>query len=343
MNVRFCIKDTINVFLVSALFFSLFPSISYAGDPVETRYMRSDTFSWDLTYYAFNTTNSASHVTDSATWQTVGAGHGYLRSLIYVKYQDNTTALIATSAGFEVTSSTPTEYSETVNIPGTALNTTDRIMVTVQYSPDGSTWTNMGYSFLTEQLGATLLNSATWTIYYWADFTSIYNPFLRRYNNELVFYHGDSDYPSRIEGFSYTTGGVTKEWHDISLWTFNLTTRKWFNVTSWNFNISVMQWNTVSMWSFTVLTKTWHNLATWTFNVITKTWNAIAEWSFQIWTRTWHNLVEWNFNLITHGWHTISYWILTVSTTNIPILFMGIIFTVSILFLVILIGLKKKR
>jgi len=169
---------------------------------------------------------------------------------------------------------------------------------------------------------------------------------------------------------------VTKEWHDITTWTFNLTARKWFNVANWNFNVSTMQWNTISTWSFTVLTRTWHNIATyifnltamawhnlttWTFNIITKTWNVIAEWSFQIWTRTWHNIAqwtwnlvtltirtwhdiaEWSFNLVTHGWHTISYWILTVSTTNIPILLIGIIFTASILFLVILIGLKKKR
>jgi len=304
---RHTVSSILLTFLLCILLVSVIPQV-YAT--TETRYMRSDTFSWDLTYYAFNTTNSASYVTDSETWQTSGAGHGYLRSLIYVKYQDNTTALIATSAGFEVTSSTPTEYSETVNIPETALNTTDRIMVTVQYGPDGSTWTNIGYSFLTEQLGATLLNSATWTIYYWADFTSTYNPAIRRYNNELVFYHGDSDYPSRIEGFSYTTG-VTKEWHDVTSWSLSLSTRQWNAVESWNFSIITKMWHDVATWTFNVITKAWNNVAEWSFQIITRTWHDIS-WTINLITRSWKNVVEWSLNLITLGWHNVALWTISL-------------------------------
>ena len=317
MNVRSYTKVIIS-FLLLSIVLSLIPQV-YAT--TETRYFRTDFESvGSLQYHRLLTENIDEYGSESESWQSASQpSQAYLRSLIYAYHQDDTFDLIATSAGVTVSGSTVTLYSEDVNIPQTSLDPTDRIYVLIQYSTDGSTWTSLASArFITEQLGATLLNSATWTIHYYAELTSTYSPWTRRWTNTIYFYFGDSTYPSRIEGFSWSTG-PTKEWHDITLWNFTVQTR---------------QWNMVSAWSFTVLTRTWHNIATCIFNLTTMAWHNISTWIFNIVTKTWNNIAQWTWNLVTHGWHTITYWTITFTTEiqkKLPfIILIGGIFTVLI-------------
>ena len=194
------------ILLISLICILLVSAIPQVYATTETRYFRTDFESvGSLQYRRLLTSNTAEHDSESESWQSASQpSQAYLRSLIYVYHQDDTFTLIATSAGVTVSGSTTTLYSENVNIPETVLDPTDRIMVIIQYSTDGSTWTSLASArFITEQLGATLLNSATWTIYYYAALTSTYSPWTRRWTNTIYFLFGDSTYPSRIEGFTY--------------------------------------------------------------------------------------------------------------------------------------------
>jgi len=94
------------------------------------------------------------------------------------------------------------EQSNTWNCPSVSLNPTDSIVVRVYARiPSGTgTWTLMtGGVFSTEQLGASQLNSATWTVYYVGSF--IYDANLRRAG---ISFHFDGNYNSRIENFSWS-------------------------------------------------------------------------------------------------------------------------------------------
>jgi len=100
----------------------------------------------------------------------------------------------------KVTTASATAYTATVKVPQTALAPTDSIVVRVYVCNIGyNSWTQLsGTNFITEQLGATQLNAATWTITYYGR----YNP-----GNTAAgdFYYGASGtYNSNIAGFSYT-------------------------------------------------------------------------------------------------------------------------------------------
>jgi len=317
-------------------------------DPVETRFMRGDQYTVnDLTAYILGTAQSDVARVYSRTHTGYTAIPVAWGIRVWKRHADGTEEEI--TSGSRVATVARDEdgsgiQSATWDCPETSLDPTDAIVVRVYQAMLGTDY--LAAEFITEQLNAEQLNASTWTVYYWTAWSARYrDPY---YYTTGYFRWGTSTYNSRIEGFTYTLAEVTKEWHDITTWTFNLTTRKWFNAANWNFNVSAMQWNTVSAWSFTVLTRTWHNivtyifnltvmawhnLATWTFNVITKTWNNIAQWTWNLVTlaiRTWHDIAEWSFNLVTHGWHTISYWTITF-TTEIQkkfIILIGGIFTV---------------
>jgi len=282
-------------------------------DPVETRYMRSDQHTINgLTAYKLGTTQ-----TSSGIYQEISESGQYncrWRALVYVRHADGSEDQVGYTAFIYRDTDGEGIQSVTLSVPLTGLSSTDAIRVRV-YMAIYSVRTYI--DFITEQLGASQLDEATWTFYLYTYRDVTGNPLIG-YTTHARFYWGDSTHNSRIEGFSYSTAPV-KEWHDISLWNFTVQTR---------------QWNTVSAWSFTVLTRTWQSIATWNFNLTAMAWHNISIWTFNLITKTWNVIAEWTWNLVTHGWHTISYWTITLTTETqkkLPfIILIGGIFTVLI-------------
>jgi hypothetical protein len=89
--------------------------------------------------------------------------------------------------------------SATWNCPETPLSPTDSIVLKVYGRvPSGTgTWTFLA-AFTTEQLGASKLAAATWTVYYYANFT--YSPSTNK--GTLAFYI-EGTQKSRIENFTW--------------------------------------------------------------------------------------------------------------------------------------------
>jgi hypothetical protein len=67
---------------------------------------------------------------------------------------------------------------------------------------DGETGQVLMATFITEQLGASSLDAATWTVYYYNNRTLVDE------TQYIAFYFGSSTRPSRIENFAWTTAGV---------------------------------------------------------------------------------------------------------------------------------------
>ena len=175
----------------------------------ETRYYRSDTITVNTrTNLWLGTSKSGTASNKEVSWQSATQADAYVRILIYKVEEDGTLVEITSGAVVTISPNTTQVLSATVDVPETALAETDAVLVTVQYSTDGSTWASID-SWITEQLGATVLNSATWTAVYDLDYESTYSPFTRRYNNYLRF-RFDGDYESRIENFTYGVVAVKK-------------------------------------------------------------------------------------------------------------------------------------
>jgi len=211
--------------------------------------------------------------------------------------------------------------------PQTSLATTDAIVVRV-YASDGSTWVLLD-TWVTEQLGATQLDGVQWTVYYYiyvVSKTGVYN-----------FRFDTTTYNSRITNFSWSI--VSKTWHDVAVWSFQLLTRKWNNISTFALTLQTRAWHETT-WTFQLQTQKWHEITSWIFQFATKKWNSIAYWTWQTITYGWHTITEWTFTLITHGWHTITLWHITIGGTDIPILFIGLLFFAAILCLTFILAHK---
>jgi len=97
-------------------------------------------------------------------------------------------------------------YSASWTCPTTTLNLTDAIVVRV-YGNLGTGFSLLK-AFITEQLNASQLNNATWTVYYTLSTPYSYNPRLGTYRAGVYFYF-DGTNQSRIENFTYTVGITT--------------------------------------------------------------------------------------------------------------------------------------
>ncbi|MFO7618254.1 MAG: NosD domain-containing protein [Thermoplasmata archaeon] len=86
------------------------------------------------------------------------------------------------------------------NCPLIVLNLTDSVVIRIYQNFDVNPPTTLVATFSTEQLGATMLDAATWTIHYFTERSGNINPL--RIGN---FYWGTTVYNSRIEGFAHTT------------------------------------------------------------------------------------------------------------------------------------------
>lgn len=247
---------TKRILLTSLICILLFSAIPQVCATTETRYMRSDQHTVNgLTAYRLDLTQS-----DSWIGRTLHHSASYSVPNIGIRVWKRQ----ADGTETEITSGTPvaqatmgqtlTYYSATWDCPETSLADTDAIVVRVYGRTAGNTWSLLE-TFTTEQLDATQLDSATWTIYYFGD--CIYNFYFGYYI--LHFYFGSSDRSSRIEGFSYTVGEA-REWHNIDSLNFNITTKAWFNLDTLPFNILTKQWHPLSILPFNIITKTWNPL-----------------------------------------------------------------------------------
>jgi hypothetical protein len=170
--------------------------------PVETRWYRYETTTINgLTAYKLALAKIGTSYIFARTVTRYVAG-GYICIDVAVRHADGTETAVAskvaqiqTTAGdFELT------LSATVDIPETSLSPTDAIVVRVYWRfGDETAWT-LCATFITEQLGASKLDAATWTCYYTESHTATLVPTPRSAMN----FHIDGTYLSRIENFTWT-------------------------------------------------------------------------------------------------------------------------------------------
>jgi len=168
--------------------------------PTETRYMRGDQHTVNgLTAYILGTTQSATEQVNKRAFSGDVPVEWGIR--VWRRAVDGTET--------EITSGTPVAIvsraadgegiqSATWDCPARVLITTDAIVVRVYVRQYGGSW-YLHAEFITEQLGASVLNATTWTVYYYT---------YRRYNflfdvTDAWFYWGTTDKNSRIENFSW--------------------------------------------------------------------------------------------------------------------------------------------
>jgi len=328
MNSRFYSKVIISVFLVLTCF------VLPVYGTTEKRYFTTDTdMIGAIPYKLLKLAETGVAGTQSDSVVTVGARtEGIVGIRVWILHNDN--SMDEVTAGTPVAQCTftnaegQTTHANTWVCPETAMIATDHVFVAVFWDrcTGGASWVQIGAaSFMTEELGTTVLNGATWNIQYECSFTSVpygYPP--RKYLNEMTFYY-DGAYDSYIDNFVY---GVVEE-------------KEWHNVAAWNFNLATMQWNNIVNWSFNLTAMAWQNIATWGNNLTTMAWNSITQWTTQIIGKTWNTIINWNFNLLSLGWHTITYWTLTLGPEGFSrILFFCI---VGIIALAIAVTVLKRR
>jgi hypothetical protein len=172
----------------------------------ETRYMRSDTEVVNgHTFYKLLTTRTVSMLQTYITKD--GNNAGSWGSKIWKRDTSGNETLISSGFVAQVQRSSKGSgiQSNTWACPQTSLSSTDRIVVRVYASLDGWVTNTLMGEFITGQLGATQLDSATWTIYYYTSWD---------YDGETSYAYymwGSSSYDSRIGNFSWSTAPILKE------------------------------------------------------------------------------------------------------------------------------------
>ncbi len=198
----------------------LFPSLPVGGGHFfpsgrglvtvsETRYMRSDTHTVNtITGYKLDTAESASLLEISIGSQTGGTPTCYYGIKVYKAALDGTKTPI--SDGVVAIASLPAGASATTTIsaswtcPQTGLNATDAVLIELYADLNVSPPTTLRRTWITEQLGAAQLNSATWTVYYRVKRTRTYDEVTGLYIYTFTFRHGISTDSSYITNFTRT-------------------------------------------------------------------------------------------------------------------------------------------
>jgi len=166
--------------------------------PTETRYLRSD--EWTVNGLTAEKLTTTQH-TVSQYFEFTDEG------VITVYWGIRVWKRASGGAETEITAGTPVAQvsrstngegiqSNTWACPGAGLLSTDAIVVRV-YQKTDSTW-DLCEDWITEQIGATTLTAATWTVYYYT-----YRNYLPP-NTTGRFYWSTSTYDSRIENFSWS-------------------------------------------------------------------------------------------------------------------------------------------
>jgi hypothetical protein len=163
--------------------------------PVETRYMRGDQHAVNgLTAYILGV--SQSDIPKSGLKRAVGTYYGIR---VYKRSANGTQTEITPGQAVAIVQSVEESgyLSATWDCPETALTPTDAIVVEVWEGATSPPSTAIEATFITEQLGASKLDAATWTVYYY-----IY--YYGRPPVGVYFYWGTPTYNSRIENFTWT-------------------------------------------------------------------------------------------------------------------------------------------
>jgi hypothetical protein len=169
--------------------------------PAETRYFKNASVTVNgLTAYELGTVNT----TISAS-VSVENPYNYMGIRVWKRSAAGVETEITSGACVAIVytgtlGAAPAVRSATWSCPATPLSATDSIVVRV-YSVDsnGVTGQVLMATFTTGQLGATSLDAATWTVYYYNN-RAVYET-----TQYVAFYFGNSTYPSRIENFSWST------------------------------------------------------------------------------------------------------------------------------------------
>ncbi len=188
--------------------------LSVPGAPVpttETRYMRGDQHTINtLTAYQLGTTQSST--ARSSLLEQTGAGGGTVNWGIRVWGIDSD------GTETEITSGTPVAQvsratagegiqSNTWACPQTGITDTDAIVVRVYAELSGViAWTEQA-EFISEQLGATLLEDVTWTVYYYTQYATVSGGAPGGRYTRGWFHWGDAAHDSRIDNFVWSVPG----------------------------------------------------------------------------------------------------------------------------------------
>ena len=190
--------------------------------------------------------------------------------------------------------------SATWSCPSKTLASTDCIVIRV-YAGSSSPPTNLEAVFVTEQLGAQSLDSATWTVYYYLYRTA------QGGGNYAYYYRWDtSTYNSRITSFTWT--GSPKSWHNVVSWASQALTRQWISTASFQSSLITKTWTDISSWSFYLFCSGWHNINVWTIETLTRAWQTTSVWNSILTVLGWHNINTWTIQFLTSTWQTISAW-----------------------------------
>jgi hypothetical protein len=166
---------------------------------VETRYMRSDQQTVNgLLAYILGVTQSTSSLSQFV--EASGNVAVYWASDVVVRSVGGSETVIGTKVAqvFRTTVGAGIQ-SATWVCPETALASTDSVVIRVYIKLGTGAW-NLVATFTSEQLGASKLDGATWTFYYYTvrSYESVDNITTGQ------FYWGTSTYNSRIENFTWT-------------------------------------------------------------------------------------------------------------------------------------------
>jgi len=155
---------------------------------VETRYMRNDE--------VLGTAQTSSY--DSILIGEYDAiTTNYLGVRVYVVHADlSTTELTSGVSAIVSLSATGNTYA-TWDCPQTSLVATDKIRVVV-YADESNPPTTIIQTFDTEALGASSLDSATWTVYYYVYCVKVADIY------DYYYRYGASTYNDRITNFTWT-------------------------------------------------------------------------------------------------------------------------------------------
>jgi len=289
---------------------------SYFTDPTETRYFTAYSQTYKtITVKNFSTANSVSY-------NTSGILSGKRFGIRVWKTDTSETETEITSGSPVATVLHPGttdddgEYTATYACPETALLSTDRIVVKVYSSKQTPTSWSLIQTFITEPLGASKLDSATWTVYYWL-YVSV---------GSVSFFYGSSAYNSRITNF-VCTPSISKAWNYIIAWQFTLISRSWILVAFWPFTLISRIWNPISSWIFSLNARAWHNINLWIFTLRSPGWNSVSSWTFE---------------LAILGWHSIAFWIFSLTPFSTGFLLIPLIFLVGVVLFLMAVALGKK-
>jgi len=175
--------------------------------PVETRYFRSDQHTVNgLTANALLTSQSGTAGQTSAFLDRNCFG---IR--VWIRHQDGTEEEVTPGSAVAVRCASRSSgiYSATWNCPQRTLQPTDAIVIRVYQDSTVPPTYQIG-EWVTEQLNTTILNSATWTVYYYVEYRYSYTTrHLPDCSYVIIEYHrwyfayDTSTYNSRIENFTY--------------------------------------------------------------------------------------------------------------------------------------------